>query len=112
MIFNYNFYKTPEHRWYADIPEWTGTIDDLEMVSGADTMLDILSQGENKINISFSDNPLHNSIKLSKINDTPEIGGAEYLFTEYLGIEYNIKIWLCDVTKWVFDYLPEKIWII
>jgi hypothetical protein len=37
------FYRTTEDRWYIDLPEWKGSIADLEMIEGADTMLDKLS---------------------------------------------------------------------
>lgn len=112
MTFNYNFYKTPEQRWYIDIPTWTESKDELEMVSGADTFLDILAQGENKINLSFSDKNIADSIILTKIQDTTEIGGAIYNLQLYCGIEYNLQIWLCGVTEWIFGYMPNTIYVI
>ena len=38
----FKFYKDPEHRWYVDLPEWEGEKDNLEMVLGADSFLEIL----------------------------------------------------------------------
>jgi hypothetical protein len=112
MTFNYDFYKTETHRWYVDIPSYPGNIDELEMVCGADTMLDILAQGEKRINLSFSDKYIENAIKLVKIKDTPDIGGAEYFFKSYMDIDYDINLWLCGVTEWVFGYLPDTIYVI
>lgn len=112
MTFNYNFYKTPEHRWYIDIPNWEGSKDDLEMVSGADTLLDILAQSDNKINLSFGDKNISDAIALTKIKDTPEIGGALYNLDMYCGIDYNLEIWLCGVTEWIFGYMPNTIYVI
>lgn len=112
MTFNYNFYKTPEHRWYIDIPNWEGSKDDLEMVSGADTLLEIFAQGENTINLSFSDKIIQDSIILYKIEDTPDIGGSLYMVNEYEGINYDLQIWLCGVTEWVFGYMPKIIYVI
>ena len=43
---NYKFYKEETGRWYVDLPEWEGEKAELEMVLGADTFLEILSQGE------------------------------------------------------------------
>jgi hypothetical protein len=34
----FRFYKTGDGKWYIDLPEWDGSIDDLQMVDGADTM--------------------------------------------------------------------------
>lgn len=28
------------------------------------------------------------------------------------GIDYNMNIWLCDVTRWVFGTLPNTIYVI
>lgn len=111
-MFTYRFYKTIENRWYVDLPQWTGSIDDLEMVCGADVMLDIMSQGEGEIKLTMSDERIDNASILMKHNDTPEIGGAEYIFTSWKGIEYNMNIWLCGVTEYVFGYLPNTIYVI
>ncbi len=32
----FKFYKTEVGRWYVDLPEWEGSVDELEMVAGAD----------------------------------------------------------------------------
>jgi hypothetical protein len=41
----------------------------------------------------------------------PEIGeGAWYILNQYLGIDFNLKMWLCDVTKFVFGNFPKKIY--
>jgi hypothetical protein len=43
---SFRFYKDPDGRWYVDLPEYQGSKQDLEMVSGADAFLEILAQGE------------------------------------------------------------------
>lgn len=112
MIGTYKFYKTSSNKWYVDLPEWTGSIDDLELVCGADIMLDIIAQGETNIYLTLSDIKIEHATELVKYIDTPLEGGAEYIFTNWHGIEYNMNIWLCDVTKYVFGIMPESIWII
>ena len=113
------FYREDE-KWYADYPAWDGPKSDLEMVCGADTMLDIAAQGENECHIKLSDVPFviddlepipRNAFKLIKINDTPDIGGAMYRMTEWYGIKYDFEVWLCYVTEHVFGNLPEIIYI-
>jgi hypothetical protein len=50
---------------------------------------------------------------LEKLEECDSIkGGAYYLMKEYNGIEYNLKLWLCDVTLFVFNEFPEKIYIL
>ncbi len=36
------FYKEEDHRWYVDLHEWNGSKEELEMVMGADIMLDYM----------------------------------------------------------------------
>jgi hypothetical protein len=118
------FYKDTDNKWYADVPEWTGEKWELEMVYGADTMLDIIAQGENIVHLNLlnkdprinTDNleelPIALQIDtLTKIKDTPDIGGALYLMKSWRGVELNIEVWLCHVTSFVFGELPETIYI-
>jgi hypothetical protein len=37
----FKFEKEKDNRWYIILPEWTGEKEELEMVCGADSMLDI-----------------------------------------------------------------------
>jgi hypothetical protein len=37
--------------------------------------------------------------------------GAFYLAKTVSNIEYNLSVWLCDVTKYVFGSFPEFIYI-
>ena len=39
---NLKFKKEEDNKWYIDLTEWTGDKADLEMVAGADILLDIL----------------------------------------------------------------------
>ena len=118
---SYKFYKEDwTNKWFVDLPEWEGPKSELEMVCGADTMLDIIAQGNDVVHLRISDKPFTltdtepietNAYTLTKIEDTPDIGGAKYLMKEWYGFEYNLEMWLCHVTEFVFGYLPETIYI-
>jgi hypothetical protein len=111
MIRQFKFYKD-EGTWYVDLPEWEGTRADLAMVSGADTMLDIISQGENDIKVLLSTEDFDGSNKLEFLRDASEIGeGSWYLMKTYKGIEYNLELWLCNVTIFVFGEFPRYIYV-
>ena len=43
MTRKFKFYKEEDNRWFVDLPEWEGDKEDLEMVMGADILLEILS---------------------------------------------------------------------
>lgn len=105
------FYKDENSRWFADIPEWQGTKEDLEMVMGADTMLDIIAQGDEVVYLTFSDEPISDSV-LNIIDETMTCG-ATYLVTTLFGLAFDFEIWLCDVTKFVFnsEKMPYKIYL-
>ena len=40
----FRFNKEEDNRWFVDLPEWEGEKDELEMVLGADMLLDIISK--------------------------------------------------------------------
>lgn len=104
------FEKDTLSQWFAVIPEWTGSRDDLQMVMGADVLLDIIAQGENNVEITFSTENFEGSDVLQWIKDDTEIGGGYYYLNEYKGIIYQLNIWLCDVTKFVFGEMPKQIY--
>lgn len=103
----YTFYKAYSNQWFIDLPEWEGELEDLEMVSGADTMLDIIAQGRDRIRIRISTEPREDDrFMLTYLEDAA--GGANYLLTSE---KHSFDVWLCHVTKYVFGELPKRIYI-
>lgn len=107
----YKFEKESNNNWYVVLPEWTGAKAELQMVAGADTMLDIMSEGEDFVYLYLSLESFEGCSELIKLRDTPEIGGADYVLHSFRGIEYHLELWLCDVTAFVFGHMPNKIYI-
>ena len=106
-------------RWLIDIP-YNGNINDLEMVLGADEMLQHISDntnGDDTVYIEVSDflraQSGHDAmITKTKGEDMGE--GQWYDFAENYALYSNAKtqkIWLCDVTKLVFGGFPETLYI-
>lgn len=115
MMRNLKFYKEETGRWYVDLPEWEGEKDELEMVMGADSFLEILSQGENEVYVTLSDTEFPNAerlrlLELGRIEGIELGSGAWYSLTSYKDIPYDIEMWLCDVTKFVFGGFPKVIY--
>lgn len=105
------FYKE-DKRWYADIPTWEGSKAELEMVEGADAMLDYISKGRERISLKLSDTKFEGSDELRFIREANEYdNGAFYILNEYKGNEVNLNMWLCDVTKFVFGDFPKIIYL-
>ena len=111
---NYRFYKTGSS-WYIDLPAYIdqgGSIDDLQMVDGADTMLDILAEGCDEVSLSISSETFAdaNLVELIEKCD-PFIGGGNYVLRNYNGQTINQQMWLCQVTEFVFGDIPERIYV-
>lgn len=104
-------FEVNNRRWYVVLPEWTGTKAELEMVCGADTMLDIIAEGESYVTLTLSLEPFEGAVTLEKIADNASAGGADYILKEFGGIQYNLEMWLCDVTSFVFGHLPQTIYL-
>ena len=105
----YKFYKEETGRWYVDLPEWPGEKEALEMVMGADVMLDIFAQGENNIKILLSETDKQLPYNLRYIRETPEYGEGALYEIELIGKHF--EVWLCDVTKFVFNKFPLDIYL-
>ena len=104
------FYKETDNRWYADIPEWTGEKWELEMIQGDDTMLEILSQGENEVKLTVSTDYFEGSDDL--VFEGMEDGGAWYSIDKLNGMTYPVfELWLCHVIKIVFGDFPQTFFI-
>jgi hypothetical protein len=96
-------------KWYIDLPEYDGSRDDLRMVSGADTWLDMLSNNGTSVDLRISlDQPLANC--LDRMLQIPVIGGAFYKAKKYNGKKANHMMWLCPVTLFVFGKYPNVIY--
>lgn len=104
------FYKE-DGMWFVDLPQWKGAKWNLLMVQGADTLLDKLNQGTDDVVVDFSlkREYLDDSsdiIHLKGTNDNlPE---GRYYDYELYNVEW--RLWLCDVSAFVFGYHPNNIY--
>ena len=111
----FKFYKESDSRWYVDLPEWEGAKADLEMVLGADSFLEIMAEGEAQVEVilatsSFSRADELIMTKLGAIEGVELGTGAWYKLSTYRGIAFDLEMWLCDVTKFVFGDFPTTIY--
>lgn len=110
----YKFIKTG-NEWFIDLPEYLeqgGNIGDLQMVDGADKMLDIMAAGESIVVLTISKEKFDgaDALILTEKCD-PYIGGGYYLMKYYKEQEINKTMWLCQVTEFVFGEIPEQIFV-
>ncbi len=109
---SYRFNKETNGRWYVDIPSWVGPKSALEMVAGADKMLDILAENNNFVGVLISELPFSGGDLLEFIRTADEVGeGSFYLLKTYQGSKLNLEMWLCDVMLHVFGKFPKTLYI-
>lgn len=119
----YKFYKTVsistgKTKWFIDIPRFPFNKSWLEMVAGADLLLDALSNDKNEVNISIDTRPFPYTDGWLNISEKLGImKGAIYnVNSEKYSIDttefFRVKnlLWLCPVTLWVFWKYPKKIY--
>lgn len=109
---SFSFYKNEKAEWYIELPEWTGDPEDLQMVEGADRWLDFVSQNAEKINLILADQHFENAEVLTLLHvREPNLGGGGIYYLEnYQNTKVDLKLWLCDVTAFVFGCIPQKIY--
>jgi hypothetical protein len=110
----YRFIKE-ENEWYIDLPKFIengGDRGDLQMVQGADKMLDIIAEDSDQVHLIIDRNLFQGSDKLTLIERcSPMIGGGIYNMEMYQGKKINQKMWLCAVVEFIFDDLPDEIFV-
>jgi len=110
----YKFIKTG-HDWYIDLPEFLeqgGSIGDLQMVDGADKMLDMMAGNKSSIILHIDREQFEGADKLTLTEKCdPYVGGGYYIMEQYEGQEINRTMWLCQVTEFVFGDIPQQIFV-
>ena len=110
------FNKEKNGCWYVDFPHWPFSHDNLAMVSGADKMLELLSDGDLYVKVS---------VIPAKKKGHPD-GYIELEQTEHSlfgGSTYQVKyepfiqrfkrdtLWICPVTLFVLGRYPKHIYV-
>lgn len=111
---SYTFIKTGQD-WYIDLPEYIeqgGNKGDLQMVDGADKMLDMMAGNQDFVILNIAREQFDGADMLILTEKCdPLIGGGYYLMTSYEGQEIYRTMWLCQVTEFVFGELPQQIFV-
>ena len=113
--------------WYADLPQFLeqgqGTRENLMMVDGADTFLDILSNHSKQVTLGIAPEAFKgyqtsmkkfrkglNKPLLDLVGHAPVDYGAYYQVHEMHNKPYDHQLWLCPVTEYVFGNYPDTIY--
>ena len=85
--------------------------DDLEMVMGADVMCEMVDVNNTGfITIHVSDEPFEDLITTREyVLDFVDTTGDEGAY--YKLRNFDLEVWLCNVTKYALGYFPQNIYI-
>ena len=114
--------------WYADLPEFLeqglGSKNNLLMVDGADSFLDLLSENGEEVSLDISETEFagylakldriswgKNQELLDDVGHEPVEYGAYYEVNELNEKAFSHHLWLCPVTEFVFGRYPEEMWV-
>lgn len=108
--FTLGFIRESNSRWYADIKHWPKRFHaNLEMVAGADDLLEALDNGNGyvKVEVSVEPSDKRDWFKMIKVSQT--YLGATY--TVLYCDRYKGKAWLCNVGKFVMGKHPDCLFV-
>lgn len=98
IVKSYQFVRTGRD-WFIDLPEFIqqgGSPGDLQMIDGADKMLDLMAENKNSITLQISDEPFESADVLSLTEKCdPYVGGGYYhmkLLVRNLNLSATLKL--------------------
>lgn len=114
------FFKQ-DNRWYADVPNHT--LEENEMVMGADVALDYLSKGKPEVRITMCDeHPGWNAPLVLHLREHDDEGAyydvSGLLLMTFLEATQQAftgnkpEVWVCNVTHDIFGEHPQHIYIL
>ena len=110
------FNKEKDGCWYVDFPHWPFSHDNLAMVSGADKMLELLSDGDLFVKVSVipaKKKEQHDGYIELRQTEHSLFGGSTYQvkFDPFIQRFKRDTIWICPVTLFVLGHYPKFIYV-
>lgn len=105
---NITFERDANGSWFAVLPEWEGPRAALLMVAGADTLLELLSEGKDRITLHVTND--HEVSDVWRRRQTLYTCKATSDSGNYFVDIVNMDIWLCGVCVFVFSGYPTFIY--
>ena len=102
-----SFEKWKNGLWFIILPDYVGDQEDLEMVEGADTLLDFLTTDGLYVTVEVSLDEIKGYPIILNLVSHDVIGGS-YQVENLDGFSQNV--WLCNVVHYLFGEHPEQIY--
>ncbi len=102
--------------WYIDLPEYLslgGKKEDLQMVAGADEVLDKYAESDATVSLFIDTKPFESADHLELLPEDllENERGAYYKLNSLNGNKLDQTVWLCQVLLFVFSEIPKDIYI-
>lgn len=109
------FNKEKNGCWYVDFPHWPFSHDNLAMVSGADKMLELLSNGDLSVEVRVipaKKKGQHGGFIELEQTEHSLFGGSTYQVKNDAFVERYKRdsLWICPVTLFVLGHYPKFIY--
>jgi hypothetical protein len=106
MILNF---ERIDQRWYLKDERWKGDKEALQMVAGADYLLEAIKHKANSVKLRVL---TENTITQEDLDGSLLYTHAKALDNRgtYIVPLVGWKFWLCSVTEWVFGYMPTDLY--
>ena len=110
------FNKEKDGCWYVDFPNWPFSHANLAMVSGADKMLELLSDSDLYVKVSVipaKKQELHDDYIELEQTEHSLFGGSTYQvkYEPFIQRFKRDTLWICPVTLFVLGRYPQFIYI-
>jgi hypothetical protein len=111
-IRKFHFYKTAQNEWYLQLPDWKGDPTDLQMTEGADIWLEMIGGSNSTVDMTIDNKPFAQAetLTLLRLKEENLGGGGIYYLEYYQNKKIDLKLWLCDVTEFIFGEIPQKLY--
>ncbi len=103
----FTFEKEESNRWFVILPEWDADKESLEMVLGADTFLDEISNYGDRVTLLIDTEKQDGWQTLDKIMFDESTQGAYYSTDGSLKVQ---TIWLCEVLEYIYNEYPQTLY--
>ncbi len=110
------FNKEKNGCWYVDFPHWPFSHENLAMVSGADKMLELLSDGDLYVKVSVipaNKQRQHEGYIELRQTEHSLLGGSTYqvMYEPFVNRFKRDTLWICPVTLFVLGRYPKYIYV-
>ena len=114
--YSIQFNKEKNGCWYVDFPHWPFSHDNLAMVSGADKMLELLSDGDLYVKVSVipaKKKGQHDGYIELEQTEHSLFGGSTYQvkYEPFIQRFKRNTLWICPVTLFVLGCYPKFIYV-